>query len=45
MDVNLPAFDGVYWCNKLRSVLKVPVIFLFSRSTIIDVIMAVNTVA
>lgn len=42
MDVNLPAFDGFYWCNKLRNVSKVPVIFLSSRSTNMDVIMAVN---
>ncbi|MBW9147048.1 response regulator transcription factor [Clostridium sp. CM028] len=43
MDVNLPAFDGFYWCNKIRNVSKVPVIFLSSRSTNMDVIMAVNT--
>ncbi|MGH4122143.1 MAG: response regulator transcription factor [Clostridium sp.] len=42
MDVNLPAFDGFYWCNKIRSVSKVPLIFLSSRSTNMDVIMAVN---
>ena len=42
MDVNLPAFDGFYWCNKIRNVSKVPVIFLSSRSTNMDVIMAVN---
>ena len=23
MDVNLPCFDGFYWCNKLREVSKV----------------------
>lgn len=42
MDVNLPAFDGFYWCNKIRSISKAPVIFLSSRSTNMDVIMAVN---
>jgi len=42
MDVNLPAFDGFYWCNKLRNISKVPVVFLSSRSTNMDVIMAVN---
>ena len=42
MDVNLPAFDGFYWCNKIRSVSKVPVIFLSSRSTNMDIIMGVN---
>ena len=42
MDVNLPAYDGFYWCSKIRSMSKVPVIFLSSRSTNMDIVMAVN---
>ena len=42
MDVNLPVCDGFYWCNKIRSISKVPVLFLSSRSTNMDVVMAVN---
>ena len=42
MDVTLPCYDGFYWCNKIRAVSKVPVIFLSSRSSNMDVIMAVN---
>lgn len=42
MDVNLPRFDGFYWCNKIRSISKVPVIFISSRSSNMDIIMAVN---
>lgn len=42
MDINLPNYDGFYWCNKIRSISKVPVIFLSSRSTNMDVVMAVN---
>lgn len=42
MDVNLPFYDGFYWCSKIRSMSKVPVIFLSSRSTNMDIIMAVN---
>lgn len=42
MDINLPACDGFYWCNKFRSISKVPVIFLSSRSTNMDIVMAVN---
>ena len=31
MDINLPFYDGFYWCQKIRSVSKVPVLFLSSR--------------
>ena len=27
LDINLPYFDGFYWCKKLREVTKVPIIF------------------
>jgi DNA-binding response OmpR family regulator len=42
MDINLPFCDGFYWCNKIRSISKVPVIFLSSRSTNMDIVMAIN---
>lgn len=42
MDINLPAFDGFYWCGKIREVSKVPVIFISSRNSNMDIIMAVN---
>ncbi|WP_125152156.1 response regulator transcription factor [Clostridium rectalis] len=42
MDVNLPSFDGFYWCNKIREVSKVPIIFISSRNTNMDIIMSVN---
>ncbi|OPJ57730.1 response regulator transcription factor [Clostridium oryzae] len=42
MDINLPAYDGFHWCSKLRNVSKVPVIFISSRSTNMDIVMAVN---
>lgn len=43
MDVNLPYFDGFYWCNKIRQISQVPIIFLSSRDTNMDIIMAMNT--
>lgn len=43
MDVNLPYFDGFYWCTGIRQVSKVPILFLSSRDTNMDVIMAVNS--
>jgi len=42
MDINLPFFDGFYWCNKIREISKVPIIFVSSRDNNMDVIMAIN---
>ncbi len=43
MDVNLPCYDGFYWCRKIRELSKVPVLFLSSRDTNMDIVMAVNS--
>ena len=42
MDINLPAYDGFYWCSKIRGISKVPVVFISSRNSNMDVVMAVN---
>lgn len=42
LDINLPAYDGYYWCEKIRELSKVPVIFISSRDTPMDMIMAMN---
>jgi len=42
MDINLPYFDGFYWCRKIRDISKVPIIFLSSRDSNMDIVMAVN---
>lgn len=42
LDVNLPVYDGFYWCQQIRAVSKVPIIFLSSRNQNMDVIMAIN---
>ncbi|MGO4369472.1 response regulator transcription factor [Paenibacillus sp. 2TAB19] len=42
MDVNLPVYDGFYWCQQIRAVSKVPILFLSSRDQNMDVIMAIN---
>ncbi|MFL0197212.1 response regulator transcription factor [Clostridium sp. WILCCON 0269] len=42
IDINLPYFDGFYWCNKIREMSKCPIIFLSSRDSNMDIIMAVN---
>lgn len=42
MDVNLPYYDGFYWCERIREVSKVPILFLSSRDSNMDVIMGIN---
>lgn len=42
MDVNLPFYDGFYWCEKIREFSKVPIIFLSSRDSNMDIIMGMN---
>ncbi|MCM1535656.1 MAG: response regulator transcription factor [Clostridium sp.] len=41
MDVNLPNFDGFYWCAQIRQISTVPVIFISSRNDDKDKIMGV----
>lgn len=42
MDINLTAYDGFYWCGRIRELSKVPIIFISSRNTNMDIVMAVN---
>lgn len=42
LDINLPVNDGFYWCQQIRTVSKVPVIFLSSRNQNMDIIMAIH---
>ncbi len=42
MDINLPAYDGFYWCEKIRKISKVPILFISSRDSNMDIIMAMN---
>lgn len=42
MDINLPAFDGFYWCAQIRRISRVPIIFISSRESNMDIIMAMN---
>lgn len=41
MDINLPYYDGFYWCRKIREQSQVPVIYISSRSDDMDKIMAI----
>ncbi|MDE6686137.1 MAG: response regulator transcription factor [Lachnospiraceae bacterium] len=41
MDVNLPNYDGFYWCEKIRQYSTVPIIYISSRNDDRDKIMAI----
>ncbi|RJE91458.1 DNA-binding response regulator [Paenibacillus sp. 1011MAR3C5] len=42
MDINLPSFDGYYWCRQIRTVSTCPIIFLSARSGEMDQVMAIE---
>lgn len=42
MDVNIPSFDGFYWCKKIREISGVPIIYISSRDSSMDIIMGMN---
>ena len=42
LDINLPYYDGFYWCGKIREVSKIPIIFMSSRDSNMDILMALN---
>ncbi|WP_179395133.1 response regulator transcription factor [Lacticaseibacillus absianus] len=42
LDINLPVYDGYYWVRKIRDISHVPVIFISSRNTNMDMVMAMN---
>lgn len=41
MDVNLPCYDGFFWCSKIRGQSNVPILFISSRDDDRDKIMAI----
>ena len=42
MDSVLPLFNGYHWCQEIRKVSKVPIMFLSSRDQAMDIVMAIN---
>jgi DNA-binding response OmpR family regulator len=42
MDINLPLFDGFYWCRDIRTVSNVPIIFISARDSDMDQVMAIE---
>lgn len=42
MDISLPCYNGYHWCDEIRKISKVPVIFISSASDNMNIVMAVN---
>ncbi|NDP33752.1 response regulator transcription factor [Staphylococcus aureus] len=42
LDVQLPKYDGFYWCIKMREVSNVPILFLSSRDNPMDQVMSME---
>jgi two-component system, OmpR family, response regulator YxdJ len=42
LDVNLPKFDGYYWCRQIRKLSTCPIIFISARDSKMDQVMALE---
>lgn len=42
LDIALPFFNGYHWCNEIRKVSRIPIIFISSASDNMNMIMAMN---
>ncbi|UJA42951.1 response regulator transcription factor GraR/ApsR [Staphylococcus epidermidis] len=42
LDVQLPKYDGFYWCRKMRQKSNVPILFLSSRDNPMDQVMSME---
>ena len=42
LDITLPFFNGYHWCNEIRKISKVPILFLSSASDNMNMVMAMN---
>lgn len=42
LDINLPMYDGFYWCRQIRTVSNVPILFISARTGEMDQVMAIE---
>lgn len=42
LDINLPCYDGFFWCKKIRQQSMIPVIFLSARNLDLDQVYAIE---
>ena len=41
LDINIPYYDGFYWCGEIRKITKVPIIFMSARTEDYDQVRAI----
>lgn len=42
VDINLPQYDGFYWCRQIRTLSNVPILFISARVSEMDQVMAIE---
>lgn len=42
MDINLPKYDGFFWCREIRTISNIPIVFLSARDSDMDQVMAIE---
>ena len=42
LDIGLPFYNGSYWCQEIRKISKVPILFLSSMNDNMNIVMAMN---
>ena len=42
LDISLPFYNGYYWCQAIRKISKVPIIFISSANSSMNIIMAMD---
>ena len=42
LDISLPFFNGYHWCQQIRQITKVPIIFISSAADNLNIVLAIN---
>ncbi len=42
LDIHLPFFDGYYWCQEIRKISQVPIVFISSANENMNIVLAMN---
>lgn len=42
LDISLPYYNGYYWCQEIRKISEIPIIFISSTNENMNIVMAMN---
>lgn len=42
LDINLPYYNGYYWCEEIRKISKIPIVFISGQADNMNIVMAIN---